>query len=316
MLDAHPELAVANDTHFIPRAVQVIAPEAFEDGYLPASADLAAELISWVKRYHRFPRLGLEPAAVRRAAQGAATYADFVGGLYRELARSRGKRLGGEKTPDYVRCLPLLHGLFPDVQTVHIIRDGRDVALSTLEWAREDKGPGKYSLWQDEPMAVCALWWKWQVGSGRRDSRRLRAGSYMEVKYEDLVSSPAFTLQKVTEFLDLPYTERMLAYGEGKVQRNPELSAKKAWLPPTPGLRDWRTQMDERSVELFEALAGDQLGELGYPLTGGLASREVIRVADRCRTWWEGAMRRKEAKPQHGVVLGAMEQGCRENVVS
>ena len=51
------------------------------------------------------------------------------------------KELAGEKTPDYVRNLPLLFSLFPRAKTIHIIRDGRDVALSTLKWASVKKGP-------------------------------------------------------------------------------------------------------------------------------------------------------------------------------
>ena len=69
-----------------------------------------------------------------------------------------GKPLAGEKTPDYARNLPLLHSLFPWAKFVHLIRDGRNVALSTLEWANEGKGPGRIGLWQEEPVAVCSWW--------------------------------------------------------------------------------------------------------------------------------------------------------------
>ena len=115
---------------------------------------------------------------------------------------------GGEKTPDYVRHLPLLHALFPWVRSVHIIRDGRDVALSALEWAREGKGPGRMALWREEPVAVCALWWRWQVRTGRQDAESLRPGSYLEVRYENLVEGPEETLRSITDFLQLPLPEK------------------------------------------------------------------------------------------------------------
>lgn len=35
-------------------------------------------------------------------------------------------------------------------------------------------------------------------------------------------------------------------------------------LPPTKGLRDWRTQMSMEDVTAFELLAGDLLTDLGY----------------------------------------------------
>jgi hypothetical protein len=36
-------------------------------------------------------------------------------------------------------------------------------------------------------------------------------------------------------------------------------------LPPTAGLRDWRTQMSPDEVRRFEVIAGALLDELGYP---------------------------------------------------
>jgi len=122
---------------------------------------LTPELVERTLGYHRFPRLGLSETTVRQAAASASTYAQFVGNLYSEYARLHGKPLAGEKTPDYVRYLRLLHTLFPWARTVHIIRDGRDTALSILEWARGDKGPGRFALWQEDPIAVAALWWRW-----------------------------------------------------------------------------------------------------------------------------------------------------------
>src|SRR5207244_13256112 len=53
-----------------------------------------------------------------------------------------------------------------------------------------------------------------------------------------------------------PYTtlfrSEMLDYHVAKTRLQPGLSSKKAWLPPTPGLRDWQTQMAERDVERSE----------------------------------------------------------------
>lgn len=282
MLDAHPDLAVANDTHFIPRAVHSVVGGSAAEACSPARKD---RLVRWTRDYHRFPRLGLDAEAVERSDAASRTYPQFVSALYAELAQQRGKPLAGEKTPDYVRYLPLLHRLFPRTRTVHIIRDGRDVALSLLEWATPKKGPGRLSLWRREPVGVCALWWRSQV-EGQRHGPELPTGSYLEVKYERLVASSREILERISEFLGLRFADEMLAFHRGKLRRAPGLSAKKAWLPPTPGLRDWRAQLDPRSIELFEELAGDRLVANGYPLASRGASPEVRRAADDCRRWW------------------------------
>jgi hypothetical protein len=215
--------------------------------------------------------------------------------LYGQFARKHGKERGGEKTPAYVRHLPLLHRLFPWARSVHIIRDGRDVALSIVEWACRNgrqKGPAKLALWREEPMATCALWWEWQVRLGRRSGSVLPPGIYREVRYEELVADPEGVLRSVVSFLGLPFSGRMLCFNEGKVRHQEGLSAKKAWLPPTPGLRDWRTEMKPNDVELFEALAGDLLSELDYPLVSERITPRTRAVAQRCRTWWEGNFKR------------------------
>ena len=297
MLDAHPQLAVANDTHFITRAIGKARPDLVANGLAGKQVMLTPELIEQVRSYHRFPRLGLAESTVSEASRASATYRGFVGRLYLEFARLSGKSLGGEKTPDYVLHLPLLHRLFPWVRSVHIIRDGRDVALSALEWAREDKGPGRMALWREEPVAVCALWWRWQVRTGRRDAASLRPGSYLEVRYEHLVEDPEETLRSITDFLQLPFArEEMLRFNQGKVRQEKGLSVKKAWLSPTPGVRDWRTHMDARSRELFEALAADLLSELGYERQFQAISSPIAAVASECQQWWDQEMRRKKIK--------------------
>ena len=288
MLDAHPMLAVANDTHFIP---QVISKVRTEDETL-----LTPERVEFVRSYKRFPRLGVDDDVVDQAAERSATYPEFVSELYTEMARAQGKPLSGEKTPDYVRCIPLLHRLFPDARFVHIIRDGRDVALSTLQWANEKKGPGRFELWQEQPLAVCALWWAWQVGSGRRDGARIGAEHYFELCYEDLTAEPETQLQLVSEFLDLPYATEMADFHVGKTREGTKLSAKKAWLPATSGLRDWRNDLSDADQALFDALSGPLLQDLGYPRHAETIDESITAIAQYCEKWWRQEMRRRETK--------------------
>lgn len=294
MLDHHPDLAVTNDSHFIPRA---IAPSAAR-----ADLPLTPELVERVVGYRRFPRLEVAESTAREAASRSETYAEFVSELYTEHARLRGKTLAGEKTPDYVRHIPQLHALFPRARFIHILRDGRDVALSTLEWATGEKGPGKFGLWREEPVAVCALWWRWQVESGRRDGSSLGADCYREVRYEDLIAEPEKNLRSLADFLDLPYAPEMAAFHEGKTRRNSRLSAKSAWLPATPGLRDWRRQMSERDTELFEAIAGDLLSALGYERAFEVVSAATVGTARRCREWWDAEMEARRTKLERRVA--------------
>lgn len=274
MLDSHPRLAVANDTHFIPHGIDDLTGK--------TDPPLTAQIVERVRTYRRFHRLGLDDDAVAAASQGR-TYSEFVRSLYDEFARMRGKPFAGDKTPSYVRQLRLLHGLFPSARIVHIIRDGRDVALSALEWATPTKGPAKLRLWRGEPVAVCALWWQRHVRTGRGDGSRVGAEQYLEVRYEQLVADPEGELRRIAAFLDLDYTPQMATYYLGKTRSDSSLSAKSAWLPPTPGLRDWRTSMAKGDVALFEALAGDLLDQLGYARAAPSPPPELLERAEQLR---------------------------------
>src|SRR5262249_30247711 len=78
MLDNHPQLAVANDTHFIPRCLEKTVPDAIPEMVRGADLKLTPGLIEAVKSYHRFPRLGLSEETVGQAAAASRTYRQFV----------------------------------------------------------------------------------------------------------------------------------------------------------------------------------------------------------------------------------------------
>jgi hypothetical protein len=279
MLDAHPDLTVANDTHFITRAAK-------RELRREANPVLDDALVEQVLSYHRFHRMGLDRQDALGAARGAKTYADFVSRLYDLRAQQAGKTLSGEKTPDYCRKMPLLHRLFPSARFLHIIRDGRDVALSTLDWASSGKGPGRWDLWPEDSVGACALWWRWQVGNGRYDGARLGRSVYREVRYENLVGQPQAELAAICEFLGLPYDEHMARFHEGKTRAATGRSAKSAWLGPVAGLRDWREQMSPEDAAVFDAIAGDLLDSAGYGRES-YADRAIVseRVLE-CIAWW------------------------------
>jgi hypothetical protein len=280
MLDNHPQLTIANDTHFILRAAKRVLRRDQQPLLTP-------ELVAAVLSYRRFYRMGLDESDVKTAAENCRTYADFVSRLYILRGQKKGKVLSGEKTPDNCRNMLLLHGLFPAARFVHIIRDGRNTALSALNWANEAKGPGRWSLWKEDSLATCALWWRWQAGAGERDGQELGDGFYHRVRYEDLVANPESRLEAIAGFLDLPYSESMVNYHEGKTRHEPGLSAKSAWLPPVRNLRDWRSDMSTEDAEVFEGIAGDLLRESGYPCSELQPSSVVNERVSRALEWWE-----------------------------
>jgi hypothetical protein len=286
MLNHHPDLAVANDTHFIPRALELSDKSLVQQAENGEVIPLTRELIENVVHYHRFGRLGVNESEVEEIAKRCETYQQLIPGLYDLFARNNNKSLAGEKTPDYVRRLSLLHGLFPTAKLIHIVRDGRNVALSLLDWATPAKGPGRIALWGQHPIAVCALWWRWLVMASQAQRTTIASNVYAEVQYEELVLNPVAEMQRLCQFLDLTYSDQMVEYHKGKSQERISLSAKSAWLAPQQGLRDWQSAMTNEQVDLFEALAGDALQHFGYQLRRTAVSTQTQETAQRCQNWW------------------------------
>jgi hypothetical protein len=257
LADAHPELAVVHESRFIAGWYE-------ERVGLTPDGDVTPSLVNELARFPRYTRLGLGREVLERllADDGPVSYDRFISGIFDHYGEARGKRIVGDKTPRYVRSLPTLHALWPEARFVHIIRDGRDVCLSVLNWG---KGPaGRFSAWEEDPVSVVALWWRWHVLLGRQDGEALGGRLYHEVRYESLVSDAAWECAALCRFLGLAYDEVMLRFHEGRERGEPRMDAKKAWRPVTSGLRNWREQMPAADVERFEAAAGDVLAELGY----------------------------------------------------
>jgi hypothetical protein len=170
---------------------------------------------------------------------------------------------------------------------VHLIRDGRDVCLSALSWPSAERSLGRYPTWREDPISTAAFWWKRKVRAGREGGQPLAPRLYREVRYEALVSDPARECAALCRFIGVPFDEAMVRFPRRATSGDADFDRAHPWLPITAGLRDWRTQMPAEAVERFEALAGDLLGELGYPRAfpepGRKARRQAARVLELLR---------------------------------
>jgi hypothetical protein len=191
--------------------------------------------------------------------------------------------LVGDKTPSYVRSIPTLHALWPEARFVHLIRDGRDVYLSTINWDRAFKITRRFAAWSQDPVTTAAFWWEWNVRLGRESGGLLEQDLYYELRYEALIANPPEECAKLCKFLDVPYEDAMLHFHKGRERTEPGLDAKRAWQPVTSGLRDWRSQMPAGDVERFEAAVGDLLDELGYARAVPRPPSEALKHARKIR---------------------------------
>src|SRR3712207_1470296 len=120
MLNAHPSVAVPPESRFV---VEL---------WTGAERVNVAQLLAKLAAHTRFQAWDLPIEMVEHELEGVtgAPYATAIEAAYQAYARGSGKSRWGDKTPRYVESIPLLAKLWPDSRFVHLVRDGRNVALS------------------------------------------------------------------------------------------------------------------------------------------------------------------------------------------
>ena len=248
MLDRHSQLAIPTESYFIPQLWDRHGDRPDLDAML---ADLG--------RLARVREWGVDLADVRGRLPPLPHFGEIIRALYLSYAQARGKRRFGDKTPAYMQQLGLLERVFASAQYVHIVRDGRDAALSFLAMRRRPR----FNLARPRGLRAFACQWRLEVAGARRFGECLGPERYLELRYEELVAEPEAALRGICAFLRLEFEPGMLEYHRdlrgATLQDHPGLAQ-----APTPGLRRWREEMRPADVRRYEAIAGGLLSELGY----------------------------------------------------
>jgi len=263
MLDRHSALAVPDESYFIPQLA---------DRHR-GSVDTTAFLDD-LRRLPTVGEWGVDIGAVASRLHSGMSTGEAIGAVYLAYAAARGKERWGDKTPLYMQHLHLLDRLFPEARYLHLIRDGRDAAVSFLQmpegvvtrsWAHPRDAGGFACQWRSEVRAAQAL--------GRRVGDR-----YVEVRYETLVAEPEQELRRSADHAGLPYEPEMLDYA-GSVDVADKPHQQRLREQPTVGVRDWRSELSAEDARGFSAVAGDLLAELGYEQPGSRTAPGRLREA-------------------------------------
>jgi hypothetical protein len=255
MLDAHPELAIPPETGFVLDAARLTGQ----------GNTLRTTLHETITRFHTWNVMRVSESALADRLRRIEPFdvAEGVRAFYRLYAERFGKRRFGDKTPMYRFHLEELTELLPEARFIHIIRDGRDVALSVR------------GFWFAPGVDVEAIAEDWCTGIRSARDQGSRVGGYIEVRFEDLIVGPEQELQRVCEFLELELTPSMPRYHETARERLREIGLanpsprnpvpRLAAEPPDPSrVGRWKRDMSRREKRRFKRVAGEMLRELGY----------------------------------------------------
>jgi hypothetical protein len=184
--------------------------------------------------------------------QSARMKEDFHAALARHIpeAERRGTRWGW-KAPRSVYLLPFFFAQFPKLKFIHVLRDGRDIALSQNQNQLRKHGRAvigwRERLFHSTPEGAALLWEKVNLRAADYGASALRE-NYLRIRFEDLCAEPLETTARIVNFLAAPIDPAPIAQAE-------------ITAPKTLGR--WR-DCSPRIISKLEAVAATSLRRFGY----------------------------------------------------
>ena len=272
MLCSHPRIYIPPESSFIPRFFRRSPRQ-------PMRREQAIQTLRSLFSYHSFFRDWRadlpDPGAFVDALE-ELTPAAFLGSLYGQYARQFGASRWGDKSPLYSSYVDLIAEIFPTAQFIHLIRDGRDVALSMVK-----AYPRIPFFFMD--MYYAARSWRRRVRQAMAAGAHLGPDRYLEVRYEQLTEHPEAHLQRICDFLGEAYVPSMAEpHRTARVRHHSKgIHASTRLAPNTMSSGHWRKDMSPPDVRLFQTVAGDLLLALGYATVdlGKMSVAEKVRYA-------------------------------------
>jgi hypothetical protein len=180
-------------------------------------------------------------------ADDAAMAAELRGLVTRQHADANG-RPWGWKEPRSVYLLRFLDEQLPGLRFLHVVRDGRDMALSSNQVQLRKHGEavlGRND--QSDELRSATLWREVNLRAADYGERAL-GPRYLRLRFEDLCAEPAARVADVLRFFGLDGDAERIAADE---------------VRPPSSLGRWRSADPELRAALTEATA-DALRRFGY----------------------------------------------------
>ncbi len=248
LLGRHPECAATPETHFWSLANRR-NEAALRSG--------VASFIDSIRDSRCWRDLGIPKTKVVQRLQGndQVSLALFFKTLLDVYREQEGKSICIEKTPDHMLFVPQLAEWFPTGHFIHMIRDGRDaaVSLNRVPWARL-------------PLQRGCFRWKKYIRAGRKFARK-HVHRWLDVHFQDLVRNPEETLRQINDFIGIQFSPSQLDTAVA-VQTVPEWES--AWKSTaTQPMKTDRLGVFEREctpdqIAQMHSIIGGELRALGY----------------------------------------------------
>ena len=228
MLNAHPDVVFLPETQYLRKYVLNHKKWEGED---KANKEFGGDI--------KLDRLDLEKGEL---ANSCHSFIEVYNKILNTITEEKKARISGDKDPRNLDYIDDLSHFFPEAKVLHIIRDPRDVVLSRTK-ADWSKG------W---PFILHAFLYSSQLERGRRKAKAQFGDNYMEFYYEDLLSNSEVVLKKISEFVDIEYTQQMLAFEKSarELVDPSEMQWKKETIGPllSKNSKKWKTGLSQEQI--------------------------------------------------------------------
>ena len=262
LLDAHPDVICRGEAHLV--------------------SDLIKPMLEIVDKYNatittKGGRLGSAESDngehLKFSIEEMLKFSRYLGHqVFSRWSKDSSATCVGDKTPGNMDTLPMLNRIFPEARFIHIIRDGRDTAVSLWHFNMKlniGKNLATYGNFSGFAKFF-ANSWNDRISTTRQVATGLGNHRYIEVRYEDLLDKPQESLSKLFDFLGVGHSSAILNHcleatrfdklSEGRQQGNedPESFYRKGIAG------DWRNVFKPEDNDYFYSHAGELMESLGY----------------------------------------------------
>jgi len=161
-------------------------------------------------RSRQFKRSGVDKERFERVYDQSTSYTSLLTSFMDEVAYLQGRRCWADSTPAHINHAEEILKHTPDAYFINIVRDGRDVAVSSHKLGWVGAPP---CIKSRIARLVCALHAWERALKAAENIKKAWPNNIITVRYEELVTYPESTIRRVSVFLGVDLSG--VAQGEG-----------------------------------------------------------------------------------------------------
>ena len=252
ILNAHSKIAIATETHFF----RLFWASRDRHGDIKQDQNLLKLWDTFIKtKYFKDLKIDNAHEISKMIFSGERSYKAIYETILKEYARQNNKIRWGEKTPEHLEFVGTIFDFYPDAQVINVIRDPRDVALSFK----------KVPFGSNCVFSIARLWNRYIDVPKKQDI--INRGSYLEVKYEDIVIKPKKMIGEMCAFINEEPDEKMFQfqkYSHSYIEKNEPW--KNGCLQPltTSNIGKWKNELSNWEIEQVILKCERRMIEKGY----------------------------------------------------